>query len=412
MICENSLIEDIPINISSFSPKNADDTFSGLVSVKEALTRSLNVPAVIMLKKFGIGHFYEALKKMGVRTLYRPADDYGLSLIIGGAETSLWDVVSLFRGLGNYGEFGSLKILENEPDKEKKQLISKGASYIILKILEDVKRPGIEYFWNMFENSRPVAWKTGTSYAHKDAWALGVTTEWTVGVWVGNFDGETNKELSGSQSAGPVLFDIFNKISSGTVEPFYAPANEIKTVSVCRSTGYQPSENCTETEAVLMPEHSAPLPVCPYHEKIFISSDESEQVCSLCWDKGHKEKIILKYPSLVSRTMQKAGSEVFRIPAHKLSCPSLESGSDISIIYPVNGSRVYIPTDIGGAVQKLKLDTAHTRKDSKVYWYIDGIYFGLTETDHSLSVNLEKGRHTLKVIDSEGKSDEVWFEVI
>lgn len=412
MICENSLVEDIPINISSFSPKNADDTFSGLVRAKTALTSSLNVPAVILLKKYGLVHLYEDLKTMGIRSLSRRAEDYGLSLIIGGSETSLWDVVSLYRGLGNYGEFGKLSIFEDISEGKKERSISKGASYIVLKMLEDVKRPGIEYFWNMFESSRPISWKTGTSYAHKDAWALGVTPEWTIGVWAGNFDGETNKMISGSQTAGPILFDIFNRISSGNGAPFYAPAKELKTVSVCRETGYIPSENCQETEEIFMPEHSLALPVCPYHKKLFVSKDGKEQVCSLCWTEGYSEKIILKYPPLISRTMQKAGADVFSVPEHRRSCPSLEGANDLTIVYPLSGTRVYIPTDIGGAPQKIKLDVAHSKKDIIIYWYIDGIYYGLTESDHSLYINLEKGYHVLKVIDSGGKSSEVRFEVI
>ncbi|MBU4486758.1 MAG: penicillin-binding protein 1C [Candidatus Delongbacteria bacterium] len=412
IICENSLIEDIPVNISSFSPQNADDSFSGIVRTKDALTKSLNVPAVILLKKFGLTHFYEALKKMGITTLSRPADDYGLSLIIGGAETSLWEVTNLYRGLANYGDFGRVTIFESDSIEKMERSLTKGASYIVLKILEDVKRPGIEYFWNLFENSRPVSWKTGTSYAHKDAWAMGVTTEWTVGVWAGNFDGETNKMISGAQTAGPVLFDILNRISSNTVEPFYAPANELKTVNVCIATGYIHSENCPETESVMLPKHSQPLQICPYHQKIYLSMDEKEQVCSLCWEKGHKEKTVLKYPPLVTRTMQKAGSEVDQIPEHKSSCPSLWNNNDISIVYPQSGSRIYIPTDIGGAEQKIKMDVAHTQKDSRVFWYIDSVYYGQSEKVHSLSVSPEKGIHTIKVIDSNGKSDEIKFEVL
>lgn len=411
-ICENSLIEDIPINISSFSPKNADDTFSGLVRAKKALISSLNVPAVILLKRYGLINFYDDLKQMGIRSLTRRAEDYGLSLIIGGAETSLWDVVSLYRGLGNYGEFGQLTVFENAPDEKKEKRLSKGASYITLKMLEEVRRPGIEYFWNVFENSRPVSWKTGTSYAHKDAWALGVTPEWTIGIWAGNFDGETNKMISGAQTSGPLLFDIFNSISSQDYKPFYAPQNELKSVMVCKDTGFTPSPDCPESEAVLMPKNSLALPVCRYHKKIHLSKDGSEQVCSLCWDKDHIEKVILKYPPLIARTMKKAGADIYMVPEHKRSCPSLESSDDLSIVYPIAGTRIYIPKDIGGAQQKVKLDVADTKKDAVVYWYIDGVYFGMTESDHSLYVNLEKGYHILKVIDSGGKSSEVRFEVI
>ncbi len=414
LICEASLLEDVPVNISNFSPMNADDKFSGLVTVKEALTRSLNVPAVMLLKRYGLYHFYAFLKDAGVSTLFRSPDDYGLSLIIGGAEVSLRDMVSLFRGLGNYGEFGDLELEENTYEEKKvtKQLISKGASYIVLKMLEDVNRPGIEYFWNLFENSRPVSWKTGTSYGHKDAWALGVTTEWTVGVWCGNFTGDGNKSLGGAKSAGPVLFDIFNSISTDKYEPFYAPVNEIRFADVCSMTGYAPSDCCTGTVSVLLPKNSAPLSLCPYHDRIHISADGKEQVCSLCWDDGHKEKTVLRYPPLVARTLRKAGAAVDGIPEHRRSCPSQQGNTEMNIIYPVSGSKVYIPTDIGGVTQRIKLDVAHAQKAAKVFWYIDGIYYGITENEHSRSVNLESGIHTLKVIDMNGIDRQVSFEVL
>ncbi|MDA3884282.1 MAG: penicillin-binding protein 1C [Candidatus Delongbacteria bacterium] len=412
LISEESLLADVPVNISTFTPKNANDKFSGLVKAKDALARSLNIPAVILLKKYGLLNFYQFLKASGVSTLFRQSYDYGLPLIIGGAEVTLFDMVSLFRGLGNYGKFGKLTLVENEKKvAETQQLISEGASYITLKMLENVTRPGVEFFWNLFEDSQSIAWKTGTSYGHKDAWAIGVNPRWTIGVWVGNFSGEGNTMLGGAKSAGPVLFDIFNLLKSDEELKFYAPIGGLKTVDICKVTGYLASKDCPEIKSVFMPTNSKPLRKCPYHDKIFISADEKEQVCSLCWEEGHKETSILRYPPLVSRYLRLNGKPIDIIPPHRKTCSSLTNSADISIVYPINNLKIFIPREYNGELQKVKLDVAHSRKDSKIYWYIDEIYYGSTIDEHYLIVTLDSGDHILKVVDSNGISDSVKFEV-
>ncbi|MDA3884179.1 MAG: penicillin-binding protein 1C [Candidatus Delongbacteria bacterium] len=412
LISEEALLADVPVNISTFTPKNANDKFSGLVKAKDALARSLNIPAVILLKKYGLLNFYQFLKESGISTLFRQSYDYGLPLIIGGAEVTLFDMVSLFRGLGNYGKFSKLTLVEKEEKvAESQQLISEGAAYITLKMLENVTRPGVEYFWNLFEDSQSIAWKTGTSYGHKDAWAIGVNPRWTIGAWVGNFSGEGNTMLGGAKSAGPVLFDIFNLLKSDEELKFYAPIGGLKTVDICKVTGYLASKDCPETKSVFMPTNSKPLRKCPYHDKIFISADETEQVCSLCWEEGYKETSVLRYPPLVSRYLRLNGKPIDNIPPHRKTCSSLSNSADISIVYPINNLKIFIPREYSGELQKVKLDVAHSRKDSKIYWYIDEIYYGSTIDLHSLIVTLDSGDHVLKVVDSNGISDSVKFVV-
>ena len=180
--------------------------FRGLFSAHDALILSANVPAVRLLYAYGIVAFYERLRAAGLTTLFRTPNDYGLPLVLGGAEVTGWDMAVLFRGLGNGGVFQPLHINPADRPSEPPPLLSRGACYLVLNTLRDLSRPGIEFYWHQFQNQWPIAWKTGTSYGYRDAWAVGVSPQWTIAVWVGNFTGEGVPELTGSRCAAPLFF--------------------------------------------------------------------------------------------------------------------------------------------------------------------------------------------------------------
>lgn len=208
LLLPRTRLRDLPTHYGAFSPGNADGTFGGLVAAKEALVRSLNVPAVRLLDAYGLDPFYRFLKSAGLTTLIRSPGDYGLPMILGGVEVNLWDMAQCYRALANDGRFSPLKVLAGTPDSDGPALISPGACYLTLNMLRDLKRPGVEYYWHQYQNQWPIAWKTGTSYGKRDAWAIGVSPEWTVAVWIGNFGGRGNADLTGASSAAPLLFAL------------------------------------------------------------------------------------------------------------------------------------------------------------------------------------------------------------
>ncbi len=405
LILERTLLKDIPSYFGSFSPSNASRIFSGVVTAKEALIRSLNVPAVRLLNRFGLHKFYLFLRRSGLTSLVRNPDDYGLTLILGGAESRLIDLVKMYRGLGNYGRFSPLQyVVDYKEEGVSDELISGEASYLTLQMLKELKRPGAEYYWEQYQRKTPIAWKTGTSYGQRDAWAVGVSPEWTIGVWIGNFTGEGNLELVGSSSAAPLMFDIFNYLPKKKGKEWFDKDNlKFKKVVLCRRTGYVAGDSCEDTIEVDSPISAEVVSVCPYHTTIYVTTDEKFSVCSLCWEDGNYKTVKkLIFPPDVSQFLRNKGDIVDSVPPHKKNCPSGSGSNSIRILYPVKNARILIPVDFNKKVQNITIRVAHKFKKRKIFWYIDKEYKGVTEEKHKKVITLSPGWHHLEVIDSYG----------
>jgi penicillin-binding protein 1C len=409
-ILPETLIQDVPTYFKSFSPENANFSYKGLVTAKNALTLSLNIPAVRLLNLYGVYQFYSFLKSAGVSSLFRAAEEYGLTLIIGGAEISLFDLAGLYRGLANYGSFEEIQYLENGKQSTAKKLISEGASFLTLEMLKDLQRPETEMYWQLFDGKQNIAWKTGTSFGHRDAWAAGVTPEWTVCIWAGNFSGDSNPEIRGADAAGSLMFRTFHHISQSNTW-FQTPDNNLREQAICHNSGYPASEFCTEIDTVFVPKNAKMLKQCPYHKKIFVNAEETHQVCSLCWDsQTKKEKIILVFPPSANEMLKKQGYSVAQLPPHNPKCPQFSASSQIQIRYPVPNAKIFIPRDFSGNYQKIVFELSHSKHDAEVFWYLDEKYLGSTIGTHHLSAALDAGMHELYVIDENGDTDKVVFE--
>jgi penicillin-binding protein 1C len=408
IILPQTLLNDTPTFYGAFSPSNADEKFSGMVTAKEALVRSLNVPGVRLLYTYGLYRFYSFLKSAGLTTLFRTADDYGLPLIIGGAETTVWDMAVLFRGLASGGQFRPLQILKISENSDRRDafpsLISPGACYLTLNMLRELERPGAEYYWQQYQNQYPLAWKTGTSYGQRDAWAVGVSPQWVIAVWTGNFNGEGNANLAGSSCAGPLLFDIFNSLPKDPQKIWFEkPFKDLTLQEICQDTGFLAGEHCERRITVEVPASMKTLKICPYHHTIHVNNDQTYQVCSLCWQPGNHRKIsCLNFPPDVVQYLRTRGQVISSIPPHNPSCPAQSESSPLQILYPPKNSRLWVPRDFNGRLQKVILRAAHREKSRILYWYLDNRFLGSSIDKHTKAVELRKGWHILEVIDEVG----------
>lgn len=413
-----TIIQDVPTFYGSFSPSNPLKTYDGVVRMRTALVRSLNIPAVRTLNTYGLDSFYHLLKLGGVSTLFRESDAYGLPLILGGAEVTLWDVTSLYRSLGRGGVLSPLSVVETSDVGQvqgmSRRLFSPGASYQILDTLQNVNRPGIESYWKYYGGKWPLAWKTGTSYGQRDAWAVGVNPEWVIGVWVGDFGGEENKNLSGSKFAGPLLFDIFNELPKVERKKWFSMVyDDFREVLLCAETGYVSGPNCVKEYDELVPKFSKPLGVCSYHETLTVSRDTDYQVCSSCWVQGDYESVKhLVYPPNVMQYMFNSGQPLPKIPDHNPLCSESPVRRSLEIRYPKPNARLFVPKDIGNARQKITFDVAHMQPEKTVHWYLDDHYLGQTNHTHKLSTILKPGHHNLTVVDEDGMYKSVTFESV
>ena len=409
------LVPDIPTRFGGFTPLNFNRQYDGAVRANEALARSLNVPAVRMLQDFGIEPFYEFLKTAGMTTLNNPPDHYGLSLILGGSETTLWDLtgiyVSMARILRNYGEedgfYGSQSFFELNWNSEiirKKQeetgqpVLHASSVYEMLKALLEVKRPGDEEGWQSFASARKIAWKTGTSFGFRDAWAVGITKDFVVSVWAGNADGEGRSGLTGAAAAAPLMFDIFGILPQSNW--FSQPYDELQKVVLCSESGFLPSQFCQHVDTLLLPRNFH-LPICPYHKLIHLDKTEKFQVSNLCEnpsDMIHKSWFIL--PPVMEFYYKQKNPLYNPIPPFKPGC---SPESDImDLIYPRDVNRVFIPVQLDGTPGDVLFEVVHQYRDVTIFWNIDSQYLGTTSHVHQKVLHPNPGWHNLVLTDDTG----------
>jgi penicillin-binding protein 1C len=413
-----SKIHDVPTFFSTFAPQNASKTFNGLVSLEEVLIKSLNVPAVRLLNSYGVRDFYHFLSDAGLQGLFRAPEEYGLTLILGGAEASLWELTALYLAMGNYGEALPLRIHEAQEKRAKtkkrtdENVFSKGAAWLTLQALNKLSRPGIEHYWHLFTNQIPVAWKTGTSYGQKDGWAIGVNGEWTIGVWTGNFNGLGNAALTGSRSAAPVLFDLFNMLPSDPEKVWFEePEYDLTETTCCSRSGYPAGPYCSETVLLKRPVRSYMPGTCPFHRQYIVDRHTGKSVCSLCWSVADTIRVC-RYivPAAVREILDHQGYAVDNIPQHASRCPSFGDDNRLDIAYPVDHIRILVPRDLDGLYEQVVFSAKHQRPQTELFWYLNGRLLGNTVDYHTLSVDLHPGDYTLTVMDEEGFSRSVSFE--
>ncbi len=403
------LIPDIPTEYGGFAPKNFHETYDGAVAAEEAMARSLNIPAVRLLKDYGVPPFLHELNKMGFETLDRSPSHYGLSLILGGGEVSLWDLAQAYSGLAqklihpSSSEAISLIHFEKRKtvDKVKYQMpLSEGTVWNLLNGLVKVKRPGVESTWKLFDG-QPIAWKTGTSFGFRDAWAVGVSRSYTVAVWVGNANGEGRPGLTGLDAAAPILFDVFNGLPSS--HWFSEPYGDLKEYKLCSASGMVATDNCELANSRKLPKSASPASCNRCH--VFFTDANGARVnpeCHLVSDMVPTKRFVL--PTIQAWYYQKSHSDYKGVPALAEYCSEEANREMISLIYPKANSSTIIPREIDGIRESLILKAVHTRDDAKLYWHLNEAYIGSTESFHHMEISPEKGDYQLNISDQYGNS--------
>lgn len=409
-----SRIQDIPTFYGTFTPQNASKDFSGLAGIDRVLIESLNVPSVRLLNAYGLEDFYDFLVGSGLEGLCRSPMWYGLALVIGGAEASLFELVTLYLSLGNLGERKEISFAGDDQEGERRgdRLFSTGAAWIVLDALSRLSRPGVEFYWDRFDNQVPVAWKTGTSYGQKDAWAIGVNGQWAIGVWAGNFTGEGNAALSGARSAAPLLITLFNLLTQRDREMWFdEPHHDLKDVACCAASGYPAGPYCSERITVTCPRGMRCTGMCPYHKRYLVDAATGRSVCSLCWSGIEMEyDTLFIVPPAVKEILSKNGRCADAVPAHASHCATVHDGARLELVYPVDGIKIFVPRDFDGEHERIVFSAKHQRPSEHLFWYLNGSLIGETVEHHELSVELDEGSYRLTVQDEEGLTRTVSFD--
>jgi len=415
-ILAGTLVADIPMQSGGFSPKNYLLSYDGAVPAKRALERSLNIPAVKMLQEYGVERFWRRLKRLGMTTLRFSSAHYGLSLILGGAEGTLWDLCGIYAAMArtlNHNDPGKARVRMPAPlrwEMNPERLAARGggevsfdraSAWITFESLTEVNRPDEESGWKAYASAGKIAWKTGTSFGFRDGWAIGTNPAWVVGVWTGNASGMGRPGLTGSSCAAPVMFNIFSML--GHSRWFETPLSEMTPVAVCRLSGHRAGIFCEPIDRVWIQKSGLKSAVCPYHRLVSLDTSGRFRVNSECMPVSmiRSEKWFILPP---------AQEWYYRIknPFYKPLPPWMPGCSDpgdiriMELVYPRDASRIVVPLELDGSPGRVLFEIAHRNPGAILYWHLDEQYLGTTRHRHQFSLNPPPGKHVLTVIDAEG----------
>jgi len=430
-VLPDQLIPDIPTHISGYSPLNFDRTYSGAVPASTALVRSLNVPAVRMLRSYGLEKFHSKLQTLGFTSIAENPGHYGLTLILGGAEVKLWDLSRVYAGMANslnlFQEYdysydmdqykAPSYILEKGSGKagadqhlKNSGIMSAASIWQCFETLTELERPNQEGAWEQFSSSKSIAWKTGTSFGYRDAWAIGLTPDYLVGVWVGNADGEGRPGLTGVNVAAPLMFDVFALLPASAW--FEKPYDEMIDIEICAASGFRAGPDCEHTETRTVPEAGEKMEVCPYHRIIHLDQTGQFRVHSDCYETGKMVNTSwFVLPPVMEWYHKRRDPHYQSLPPFLPGCGE-GNEQPMELIYPKETRQVFIPRGIDGRLSRVVFEAAHRDPGINIHWHLDNLYLGETSLIHQLEFLAPEGIHILTLVDSNGNILEKTFEVV
>lgn len=461
LLTPNSLLPDVPSQFGGYTPVNFDLQFRGAVPAATALALSLNVPAVRMLHQYGVGRFRQQLQAFGLSTITKGADHYGLSLILGGAEATLFELTRSYAAMArlsldakthiplmtlNYpAELPTeSEVIVNNTGVAAAQTelpalvaataltaashsnisststtatnqplvqlpISQGAAYLTLTALLELERPESEGSWRDYVKSQKIAWKTGTSFGLRDAWAIGVNGRYSIGVWTGNADGAPAAILGGARSSGPILFDAFRLLPDA---PWLAkPSLALKMQEICADDGYRKRGQC-HTLQIEMPIATHLQSQQSYQRQLWLDASGSYQLptgCAMHLPRKAHTRMIL--PVTMAYFYQPQHPEYLGLPPVYPGC-SLFTDQPMDLLYPTKDSQIRLPLQLDGQLGHSVFRAIHRDKQVQIYWHLDDLYLGQTTVPHQMSVQTTVGRHRLVLTGSDGSRLEQEFTVL
>ncbi|MBI4223373.1 MAG: penicillin-binding protein 1C, partial [Deltaproteobacteria bacterium] len=408
-----TMLKDSPIHFGDYSPENFDGKFTGPVKATEALINSRNLPAIYVANQLAQPGLYDFLKKTGISGL-REEDFYGLALVLGGVEVTMEELVGLYAMLPNQGNLQPLRKLEEEEGKTTGRFLSREAGFLILDMLKKNPRPGEGFRPEWTNNPLPVAWKTGTSYAFRDAWSIGIFGPYVLGVWVGNFDGKSNPAFLGREAAAPLMFQIIDAIKGEEkklTEPFISDRLDIKKVDVCSVSGQIPGPFCPHTLPTFFIPGKSPIQVCEIHREILIDADTGLRACQATT--ATQKEVYEFWPSDLLKIFQVAGIPRRIPPPYQKVCP-LNVQTD-------RGLPPKITSPKKNLVYQLRLDSkkettlslmAVADADVRgIHWFINEGYLGTSPGQEPFYWKMHPGNFILRAVDDHGRSDAAKIEV-
>ena len=415
-----TLLRDARVNFGVYAPENSDNDFYGPILAHDALTHSRNIPAINLVREIGAKNFHKILSDSGVANL-RPAEHYGISVALGGAEVSMFELADIYATMANLGSRRAIKTELNSPDTEITKILSPEAFFLTIDMLGHQSTPTkkIPFAKN---TQKPIKhyWKTGTSSSYRDAWTAGIFGDFVLVVWVGNFDGTPNNEFSGARAAAPIYFALAQTVANhyasiGTPirdNNFMRPELNVITVDMCEIGGNIAGPYCPKKVASYFIPGKSPLTRNTVHRSIAIDNKTGLRACTPNPKTTHNE-IFEFWDSEYIDMFRRAGIRRKTAPAFMPGCKATEMNEDWDapiIVSPIPDTKIVITAERD--FEPIGFMAFGADADAKLFWFLDDKTLGTTKSGETLQYNVPMGEHILRVTDPAGTTSEMSFSVV
>ncbi|MBD3256957.1 penicillin-binding protein 1C, partial [candidate division GN15 bacterium] len=410
-------LADIPVDYDGYSPENYDEQYHGTVSLREALIRSFNVPAVKACDMVGVEQFHRFLRRGGLATVDKPFHHYGLPLVLGGCEVTLLDLSALYGALARDGKCVAPRWLANEAGSgvqsdSTDHLLSAEACYLVSDILAELHRPDLPTSWEFTKDMPRVAWKTGTSYGRRDAWAIGCNPHLTIGVWAGNFSGEGSVDLQGAKIAAPLMLSAFSKLAGENQRGWFARPPGIAVRPVCAATGQPPNDYCEHTVYEEYIPGSSPMTACEVHQLALVDLATGRRVSRWAsFGRDVRQDTVAVWPPHIAGWLAAHGQSPKPVTvAPSIHVSSTATARPVITSPPDNGSFILLD-DIPPQYQKILLEASVGSDSRTVHWFVDRRLLATAEVGERVFYTPSRGTHRVMCVDDLGRSGSVTIDV-
>ncbi len=396
---------DIPTDFGGYEPENYDLKFYGNVTTQFALINSLNIPAVRLLREEGLSNLINLLSKSGFETIANSKEKLGLSLILGGCGVTLEELTRLFSAFSNRGKLPQLNYLKTKDHSDGVQIFSPESAYLISDILSKMERPDFPSEFLYSTKLPKIAWKTGTSYGKRDAWAIGFNPNFTIGVWMGNFDGKGSPNLSGAEMAVPLLFDLFNAVDYNSQNNWFELPENLSVRKVCSETGLLPTKFCKNVIEDFYIKGTSLNQYCELYREVYVNNAETIEYCPDCLPKtGYKKAAYPFYNPELALWQLRNNIEVERPPEHNPNCNARFSSKGPTITSPSAEFEYYIEQN---NEEEILLQAASQSNVKTHYWFVNNKFYKKCEPTEKVFLKPAEGKMKISCMDDRGRESSI-----
>lgn len=409
LITPKMTLTDVPTDFGGYQPENFDKKFNGNITVEKALAYSLNVPVVKILEQMGVNIFVQQLKQAGFEQVKKDERKLGLSSVLGGCGVKLEELANLFSTFANEGKYAPLQWIKTDSLAKSIPIFSPSAAYLTTEILAQLTRPDLPNTYASSMHLPKIAWKTGTSYGRRDAWSIGYNKQYTIAVWVGNFNGVGAPALSGTDIGTPLLFDLFNALDYNSSNDWYTPPAALAFRSVCTESGLAPEEFCQNEQMDYFLPGITQTPKCSHLRRMFVSADEQFSYCRDCLPQnGYIKEFYPNEPRELVAFYERERIPYQKLPAHNPACSRVFAENAPFIASPADGSEYLVERE---EKQQILLSAQADKEVKKVYWYVNDKFYKEAGVHEKVFFQPEPGQLKISCADDKGRSSDCFVQV-